>query len=257
MAGLSTGTTATTAQSKELCIGCIAFDVGTFTENPTNSFTEVTERASGAPDLTVLERIVSATGAYETTVSFGDGGNFVPTPPNYALCGVIATFKGGDESASISINVSNASCITPNANVQAAAQTSASLSTATASSPAATFGAGVSQSVSVSSATATLLTIAENHGSSVIIEDEPYFFPVLPFLDSNFGYSEATMLDVTPVVSLESPVFTATSDMPVLTAIGDANTSLSVMTATTRHKDASAQGDKGVVAARRIIISCG
>jgi len=67
---VSTGTTATTAQANELCIGCIAFAEDRATESPTNSFTEVTERASGAPDLTVLERIVSATGTYGTTVSW-------------------------------------------------------------------------------------------------------------------------------------------------------------------------------------------
>lgn len=88
MAGLSTGTTATTAQANEVCIGCIGFDVDTATGSPTNSFTEVTERASGAPDLTVLERIVSATGTYGTAVSFSGS-----VPPTYSLCGAIATFK--------------------------------------------------------------------------------------------------------------------------------------------------------------------
>ena len=88
MAGLSTGTTATTVQANELCIGCIAFDSDTSTQSPTNSFTKVTERASGSPDLTVLERIVSATGAYGTTVDWTD-----ETPIPYGLCGVIATFK--------------------------------------------------------------------------------------------------------------------------------------------------------------------
>jgi len=69
MAGLSTGTTATTAQANEVCIGCIGFTVSDSFVSPTNSFTEITE-ASGAPDLVVLERIVSATGTYGTTVSF-------------------------------------------------------------------------------------------------------------------------------------------------------------------------------------------
>lgn len=88
MAGLSTGTTSTTAQANELCIGCIGFDIDNSYGSPTNSFTEVTERASGAPDLIVLERIVSATGTYGTTVSFSGS-----TPLSYALCGAIATFK--------------------------------------------------------------------------------------------------------------------------------------------------------------------
>jgi len=74
--------------SKRTLHWCIAFDVATSTQNPTNSFTEVTERVSGAPDLTVLERIVSATGAYETTVDWSDS-----SPIPYGLCGVIATFK--------------------------------------------------------------------------------------------------------------------------------------------------------------------
>lgn len=90
MAGLSTGTTATTAQANEVCIGCIGFDISDNLVSPTNSFTEITE-ASGSPDLVVLERIVSATGAYGTTVNWG--GNI---PLNYALCGAIATFKSAD-----------------------------------------------------------------------------------------------------------------------------------------------------------------
>lgn len=88
MAGLSTGTTATTVQANELCIGCIAFAGDHATDSPTNSFTEVTERASGSPDLTVLERVVSATGTYGTTVSWTGG-----TPISYSLFGAIATFK--------------------------------------------------------------------------------------------------------------------------------------------------------------------
>jgi len=88
MAGLSTGTTSTTSQANELCIGCIGFDIDNSTGSPTNSFTEVTERASGAPDLTILERIVSATGTYGTTVSWSGA-----TPLTYGLTGCIATFK--------------------------------------------------------------------------------------------------------------------------------------------------------------------
>lgn len=88
MAGLTTGTTSTTGTANEVCIGCIAFDIDDSTGSPTNSFTEVTERATGAPDLTVLERIVSATGTYGTTVSFSGG-----VPTTYSLCGAIATFK--------------------------------------------------------------------------------------------------------------------------------------------------------------------
>jgi hypothetical protein len=87
MAGLSTGTTATTAQANEVCVGCIGFDISDSFGSPTNSFTEITE-ASGAPDLVVLERIVSATGTYGTTVSFTGS-----LPLSYSLCGAIATFK--------------------------------------------------------------------------------------------------------------------------------------------------------------------
>jgi len=44
MAGLSTGTTSTTSQAEELCLGCVATDVDNSFVSPTNSFTEVTER---------------------------------------------------------------------------------------------------------------------------------------------------------------------------------------------------------------------
>jgi len=88
MAGLSTGTTSTTSQAEELCLGCVATDVDNSFVSPTNSFTEVTERASGAPDITILERIVSATGTYGSTVSFGGA-----TPLTYGVTGCIATFK--------------------------------------------------------------------------------------------------------------------------------------------------------------------
>lgn len=87
MAGLSTGTTATTAQANEVCVGCIGFTVSDSFIDPTNSFTEITE-AGSAPDLVVLERIVSATGTYGTTVSWGGS-----VPLAYGLCGAIATFK--------------------------------------------------------------------------------------------------------------------------------------------------------------------
>ena len=91
MAGRSTGTTATTTQANELCIACIGFDVDDNFGSPTNSFTEVTERASGTPDLVILERIVSSIGAYETTITFSGG-----TPVDYSLTGCIATFKSAD-----------------------------------------------------------------------------------------------------------------------------------------------------------------
>lgn len=263
MAGLSTGTTATTTQANELCIGCIAFDISINTFGPTNSFTEVTERASGAPNLTVLERIVSATGTYGTTVDWGDGSNHSFIPNTYALCGAIATFKSNEIDASISIsssaatatlltitekhesfisiNVANASSIMPNINVQASAQTSAPLSTASATLSNPTFNIGVSRNISASTAMATLLTVAENHGSS---------YPL-----SNSA-AQAGMFGVTPLVAFTPSVFTATANTLALTANGTASVSLNVMTALAKSKDATAQESKGAVA-RRIIISCG
>jgi hypothetical protein len=89
MAGLSTGTTDTTTQSDELCIGCIGFDVNETMTGGSNSFTKITERTSGgAPDIVVLERMVSATGTYGTTIGWD-----MIEPLEYGLCGAIATFK--------------------------------------------------------------------------------------------------------------------------------------------------------------------
>ena len=87
--GMQTGTTPTTTKSEELCIGCVCIDVESDTTSPTNSFTEVTERAAGTPNLTVLERLVSLKNQYGTAVTFD--GDF---PDTWASTGAIATFKG-------------------------------------------------------------------------------------------------------------------------------------------------------------------
>lgn len=269
MAGLSTGTTATTTQAKELCIGCIALDLDISTYNPSNSFTEVTERASGAPDLTVLERIVSATGTYGTTANWGDEGLPQTIPREYALCGAIATFKSDEIDASISINtstatatllavtenhgssisisVTNASVVMPNVIGSASSQTSATLSTASATAPTPTFSAGTNQNISVSTATATLLTVTENHGSSISIEWEEL---------GQECSGQAEMPAVTPFISFTLPVSTATANTLALTASGTANVNVDVMIADANVKDASATGGTSAVA-RRIIISCG
>ncbi len=99
--GISTGTTATTTQANEVCIGCIGFSVNKDTDSPSNSFTEVTETGAVTPNLTVLERIVSATGEYGTSVTWTGS-----APISYSLCGAIATFK---EAGSNSFNTKNSS----------------------------------------------------------------------------------------------------------------------------------------------------
>lgn len=303
MAGLSTGTTITTTQANELCIGCIAFSTNSSTDSPTNSFTEVTERASGAPGLTVLERIVSATGTYGTDVSWNTS-----VPVSYGLCGAIATFKRNENDAYISISTSsasaaapsivenhgssiaigsttascaspgvsaqgaaqssislssasattltisenhesfividtnNVSCIMPNVNVQAASQTSISVSTATATSFSVTVSVRkVINILTTSTATANLLSVTENHGSSVQIGTKT---------------ANATTPSITSAISFSSPVFTSTANTLALTANGIATVNLNTMVASASSVDSSAQGGTSAVA-RRIIISCG
>ncbi len=89
----STGTTATTSVAEELVIGAIGLEgaSGGWANTWTNSFTQqstvVSSGSGGAPaysDSSTADRIVSATGTFETTESW----------PITRLClGVIATFK--------------------------------------------------------------------------------------------------------------------------------------------------------------------
>ena len=273
MAGLSTGTTATTTQAKELCIGCIGFDVDTSTDSPTNSFTEVTERASGVPDLTILERIVSATGAYGTTVSF-----FGATPLTYGLTGCIATFKSSDVDASVNISTSTATAAAPSPSVQASSSATIGLMTASGTMPNVNVQAGVSKSISVSTATATSYSVTgqgaasataslstatatapaptENHGSSVSIVPDSISaaYPYYMVYDSDES-AIADMLSVTPAISVTIGVNTATADAPAPAENHGSSVTLGLMTATANSIDASAIGTSG--ATRRIIISNG
>jgi hypothetical protein len=254
----STGTTATTIQANEVCVGFIAIDIAANTDSPTNSFTEVTERTTGAPDLSVLERIVSSIGAYETTVSWAGG-----TPANYATCGAIATFKADDANAFIGINSSaatatmlsvtenhgsspsidvfNASCINPNANVQASSQTSIALSTSTANSLSISTNVGADATIALSTATATMQSVVENHGSSITLDENK----------ANANYHTISTIIGTPIA-----LSTASADSLSVVASGGANITLSAMLSEAECKDASATVDNGSPV-RRIIISCG
>jgi len=270
MAGLSTGTTATTTQAKEVCIGCIGFDISDNFVNPSNSFTEITE-ASGAPDLVVLERIVSATGTYGTTVDW-----FGAVPLAYALCGAIATFKSNgvdgivniststatasapsvsvSASSSKSISTSTASGTMPNVNVQAGAQTTISVSTATSAAPSPTVRVDAAPTIAVSTATATLLSIVENHGSSVYIVADTFIGPVPPYFF--FEIDETITADapaVTTAVSTDLSTMTATADTPAISLNISSNISIGVMTAEASMKDPVATVSS--TGARRIIIS--
>lgn len=90
---VSTGSTATTAQSKELLISAMSIYAAISFTSPTNLFTKIQEQTVGS-DLTaaLFERIVSATGAYghEATVS-----------ANVQWLGLIVTFKSADTSAAL------------------------------------------------------------------------------------------------------------------------------------------------------------
>lgn len=82
-----TGTTPTTGQANEVCIGVIGFDSNYTISSANNSFTVVGE-ASSAPDIALLERIVSSTGAYGSIITYGGA-----TPTTWYSAGTIATFK--------------------------------------------------------------------------------------------------------------------------------------------------------------------
>lgn len=269
----STGTTSTTTQADELCIACIGFDIDTATSSPTNSFTEVTERASGAPDLTILERIVSATGTYGCSVSWPGA-----TPIQYADTGCIATFKANLPDASVNISTSTATAAAPSPSVQASASPSIGVMTASGTMPNVNVQAGVSKSISVSTATATSYSVTgqgaatataslstatatapaptENHGSSVNIVPNSISaaYPYYLIYDIE-ETATADMLSVTPAISVTIGVNTATAAAPAPSENHGSSVALNLMTATANSIDASAIGTSG--ATRRIIISNG
>jgi hypothetical protein len=76
-----TGTTATTTQADELCVGGIIDNFNTM-DTPTNSFTLL-----DGYNVSYLYRIVSSTGTYSSGVT-------IPSWKSYVAC--IATFKASE-----------------------------------------------------------------------------------------------------------------------------------------------------------------
>lgn len=87
-----TGTTATTTVADELCIvGALVGGVAASSPSWNNSFNARDTVASGLINLFTADRIVSATGAYTTTVTY--------TGASSGATGVIATFKAAASQA--------------------------------------------------------------------------------------------------------------------------------------------------------------
>lgn len=92
---VSTGTTAVTAQSKELLISATTIYAQTSFTSPTNSFSEVSDLNIGFNLTTATnERIVTVPGTYGHSSTTAGSGQWV---------GVIATFKSADTTASLSL----------------------------------------------------------------------------------------------------------------------------------------------------------
>lgn len=91
---LDTGTTATTTQADELLIGGYGDSQGTSTfSSPTNSFSIYNQNNQGITDACLVDRIVSATGAYTTAITLSSAAP--------AWGGAIATFKQAAAAGSV------------------------------------------------------------------------------------------------------------------------------------------------------------
>jgi hypothetical protein len=88
---LTTGTTGTTTQADELIVGGVAQSsaMGGSLTSPTNSFTLVDTASSVGATVAFVQRIVSSTGTFETSVSSADTGS---------RSGGLATFKAAASS---------------------------------------------------------------------------------------------------------------------------------------------------------------
>lgn len=116
-----TGTTATTSQANEVCVGIIQLAVAnaTFSGNPTNSFTRVAQLTTPTTAC-MLERIVSATGTYGSAQS-------LTSNVSVSQAGAIATFKEAAPASSSSSSPS-ASSSSPSASSSSSSDSSSSSS---------------------------------------------------------------------------------------------------------------------------------